>query len=78
MEVYIYFGKYNVEKEMSSKRYSPFLSSVDIRNAGSALKFGKCVPVRLYQLVDEYAVILKHFTSSTYILHFAFLAHATK
>ncbi|KAI8997087.1 WD40-repeat-containing domain protein [Pilobolus umbonatus] len=37
---------------------------VDIRSAGSALKFGKCVTVREYQLVDEYAIILKHFPSN--------------
>ncbi|GAA5807781.1 hypothetical protein MFLAVUS_001160 [Mucor flavus] len=37
---------------------------VDIRNAGPALKFSKCVTVREYQLVDEHAIILKHFTSN--------------
>lgn len=37
---------------------------MDIRNAGPALKFSKCVTVREYQLVDEHAIILKHFTSS--------------
>ena len=37
--------------------------SVDMRNAGSALKFGKCVPVRKHQLNQEYAITIKHFTS---------------
>ncbi|KAI8391462.1 uncharacterized protein BYT42DRAFT_602293 [Radiomyces spectabilis] len=37
---------------------------VDIRNAGSGLKFGKCVTVREYQLEDEFAVVIKHFTSN--------------
>ncbi|KAI9491130.1 hypothetical protein BDB00DRAFT_930702 [Zychaea mexicana] len=36
---------------------------VDMRNAGSALKFGKCVPVRKHQLDNEYAMTIKHFTS---------------
>ncbi|KAG2217671.1 hypothetical protein INT45_006180, partial [Circinella minor] len=36
---------------------------VDMRNAGSALKFGKCVPVRKHQLNQEYAITIKHFTS---------------
>ena len=34
-----------------------------MRNAGSALKFGKCVPVRKHQLNQEYAITIKHFTS---------------
>lgn len=37
---------------------------VDIRSAGSALKFGKCITVRTYQLEGEYAVTIQHFTSS--------------
>ncbi|KAI7899371.1 uncharacterized protein BX663DRAFT_555007 [Cokeromyces recurvatus] len=38
---------------------------VDIRNSGSAaFKFGKCIPVREYQLKDEYAILIKHFTSN--------------
>lgn len=40
---------------------------VDIRSTGSALKFGKCIPVRRHQLMNEYAVCIQHFTSSTYI-----------
>ncbi|KAI9267985.1 hypothetical protein BDA99DRAFT_504553 [Phascolomyces articulosus] len=36
---------------------------VDMRNAGSALKFGKCVPVRKHQLNQEYAISIQHFTS---------------
>lgn len=46
--------------------------SVDIRNAGPALKFSKCVTVREFQLVDEYAIILKHFTSSKFYFLFYF------
>ncbi|CEI91818.1 Putative VPS15 protein kinase [Rhizopus microsporus] len=37
---------------------------VDIHNAGTALKFGKCIPVREFQLQDEYALHLRHITSS--------------
>jgi phosphoinositide-3-kinase regulatory subunit 4 len=40
------------------------LGRIDIKNAGAALKYGKCITVREYQLVNEYAVILKHFTSN--------------
>ncbi|KAI8641016.1 hypothetical protein BD408DRAFT_389715 [Parasitella parasitica] len=36
----------------------------NIQNASIPLKFGKCIPLREYQLVDEHAVILKHFTSN--------------
>ncbi|RCH97242.1 Serine/threonine-protein kinase, partial [Rhizopus stolonifer] len=37
---------------------------VDIRNAGSALKFGKCITVREYQLMDEHAILMQHLTSN--------------
>ncbi|KAI9029972.1 hypothetical protein CLU79DRAFT_733513 [Phycomyces nitens] len=37
---------------------------VDIRNTSSGLKFGKCITVREHQLVDEYALVIKHFTSN--------------
>ncbi|CAO0789210.1 unnamed protein product [Mucor circinelloides] len=37
----------------------------DIQSGSIPLKFGKCIPLREYQLVDEYALILKHFTSNT-------------
>lgn len=37
---------------------------MDIRNSSAGLKFGKCITVREYQLMDEYAIILKHFTSN--------------
>ncbi|KAF7730449.1 Serine/threonine-protein kinase [Apophysomyces ossiformis] len=37
---------------------------IDIRSAGSALKFGKCITIREHQLADEYAVVIKHFTSN--------------
>ncbi|KAJ8663211.1 hypothetical protein O0I10_001388 [Lichtheimia ornata] len=37
---------------------------VDIRSTGSALKFGKCIPVRRHQLMNEYAVCIQHFTSN--------------
>ncbi|CEP11758.1 hypothetical protein [Parasitella parasitica] len=36
----------------------------NIQNASIPLKFGKCIPLREYQLVDEYAVLLQHFTSN--------------
>ncbi|CAO3623542.1 unnamed protein product [Mucor fragilis] len=36
----------------------------DIQSGSIPLKFGKCIPLREYQLVDEYALILKHFTSN--------------
>ncbi|KAI8142350.1 hypothetical protein BJV82DRAFT_614613 [Fennellomyces sp. T-0311] len=36
---------------------------VDMRSAGTALKFGKCIPIRKYQLDQEYAITIKHFTS---------------
>ncbi|CAO3700820.1 unnamed protein product [Rhizopus microsporus] len=38
---------------------------VDIHNAGTALKFGKCIPVREFQLQDEYALHLRHIVSNT-------------
>ncbi|ORZ03447.1 hypothetical protein BCR43DRAFT_483381 [Syncephalastrum racemosum] len=37
---------------------------VDIRAAGQTVKFGKCITVRKYQLDNEYAVSLQHFTSN--------------
>ncbi|KAI9313626.1 hypothetical protein BX666DRAFT_1978506 [Dichotomocladium elegans] len=37
---------------------------IDIRSAGNALKFGKCIPVRKQQLVNEYAVTIQHFISN--------------
>ncbi|KAI8066486.1 hypothetical protein BC940DRAFT_368091 [Gongronella butleri] len=37
---------------------------VDVRSAGSSLKFGKCVTLREYQLQDEYAIVMQHFTSN--------------
>lgn len=42
-----------------------FFRSADIQSGSIPLKFGKCIPLREYQLVDEYALILKHFTSNT-------------
>ncbi|KAI8081764.1 uncharacterized protein BX664DRAFT_388695 [Halteromyces radiatus] len=39
---------------------------VDLRSSGSSLKFGKCITVREYQLVDEYALIVQHFTSNAF------------
>ncbi|OBZ87474.1 putative serine/threonine-protein kinase VPS15 [Choanephora cucurbitarum] len=37
---------------------------VDIYHEGSALKFGKCLPVREYQLMDEHALLIQHITSN--------------
>lgn len=39
---------------------------MDINDVGSALKFGKCITVREYQLEDEYALIMKHITTSKF------------
>lgn len=48
----------------------PF-DSVDFRFGGSAPKYGKCVTVRKYQLVDEHAVVIKHFDTSKYLPYLA-------
>ncbi|ORX62898.1 ARM repeat-containing protein [Hesseltinella vesiculosa] len=37
---------------------------VDVRSAGSSLKFSKCVTLREYQLKNEFAVAIQHFTSN--------------
>ncbi|CAO3616553.1 unnamed protein product [Cunninghamella echinulata] len=50
----------------ASSNGSIHIFRVDVRNSGSSLKFGKCITVREYQLVDEFAVSIQHFTSNSF------------
>ncbi|KAH8550281.1 hypothetical protein BGW37DRAFT_79383 [Umbelopsis sp. PMI_123] len=48
----------------ASDNGSIYVFRVDFRFGGSAPKYGKCVTVRKYQLVDEHAVVIKHFDTN--------------
>ncbi|KAJ2958801.1 hypothetical protein NQZ79_g5668 [Umbelopsis isabellina] len=48
----------------ASDNGSIYVFRVDFRQGATAPKYGKCVPVKKYQLVDEYAVVIKHFDTN--------------